>query len=234
MRVSISGSASRLVPAAVELADRRRPRRRCCSRSDARRAGDVVDRVARASGTARPGTAAAETRLCHCREAIGCGLRPPSLVSTTKPGRFSHSAAQPVGDPRPHARPAGDRRARVHERVRRVVVDLIGVHRADDADVVGDRADVRQELGDLLPRLAVLRELGTAGRRHFSSCPCSWAIGCPCVNDSGIGWPCMLGQRRLVVERLQVRRPAGHVQVDHPLGLRRAKWGMPPFHRPAR
>ena len=30
-----------------------------------------------------------------------------------------------------------------------------------------------------------------------------------------------LGQLRLVVERLQVRRPAGHVQVDDALGLRR-------------
>ena len=41
----------------------------------------------------------------------------------------------------------------------------------------------------------------------------------PRVNDSGIGWPVHLGQGRLIVERLQVRRAAGHVQVDDPLDL---------------
>ena len=50
----------------------------------------------------------------------------------------------------------------VHERVRRVVVDLLGRHRADDADLVGDPGDVREQVGDLLPRLPVLVEL--AGR----------------------------------------------------------------------
>ena len=60
-------------------------------------------------------------------------------------GQVVALAAQAVGDPRAHARPALDRRARVHERVRRVVVDLVGVHRADDAEVVGMAGDVREE-----------------------------------------------------------------------------------------
>ena len=46
---------------------------------------------------------------------------------------------QAVGDPRAHARPAGELRAGLHERDRRVVVDRLGLHRADEADVVGDR-----------------------------------------------------------------------------------------------
>ena len=33
-------------------------------------------------------------------------------------------------------------RAGVHERVGRIVIDRLGRHRADDADVVRDRADV--------------------------------------------------------------------------------------------
>ena len=41
----------------------------------------------------------------------------------------------------------------------------------------------------------------------------------PWVNDSGIGLPCILASVGLGVERLQVRRPAGHVEVDDPLGL---------------
>ena len=71
-------------------------------------------------------------------------------------GQVVALGAQAVDDPRAHAGPAGDRRARVHERVGRVVVDLLGLHRADDADVVGDAADVREEVADRLPRLAEL------------------------------------------------------------------------------
>ena len=40
-----------------------------------------------------------------------------------------------------------------------VVVDLLGLHRADDADVVGDARDVREEVGDLVAGLAVLLEI---------------------------------------------------------------------------
>ena len=30
---------------------------------------------------------------------------------------------------------------------------------------------------------------GNCGARQFSFWPCSWAICCPWVNDSGMGWP---------------------------------------------
>ena len=43
--------------------------------------------------------------------------------------------------------------------MRRIVVDLLGVHRADDADVVGNAADVREQVGDFLAGLAVLLEI---------------------------------------------------------------------------
>jgi hypothetical protein len=43
--------------------------------------------------------------------------------------------------------------------VRRVVVDRLGGHRADDADVIRDLLDVGEQLGDLLPVLADLVEL---------------------------------------------------------------------------
>ena len=47
-------------------------------------------------------------------------------------------AAESVEQPRAHCRPAADRRARVHEGVCGVVVDRLCLHRAQDADVVGD------------------------------------------------------------------------------------------------
>ena len=77
----------------------------------------------------------------------------------------------------------------VHEGVGRVVVDLLGLHRADDADVVGDPGDVREQVGDFLARFAVLLELARrpAGlQRVFCSCASCW----PLVNDSGNGLPC--------------------------------------------
>ena len=40
----------------------------------------------------------------------------------------------------------------------------------------------------------------------------------PLVNDSGIGWPCIRASSGLESKRLQVRRPARHVEVDDPLG----------------
>ena len=57
-------------------------------------------------------------------------------------------AAEAVADPRAHARVAGLLVAGVDERDGRVVVDRLGVHRFDDADVVGDRLHVRQEVAD--------------------------------------------------------------------------------------
>ena len=44
------------------------------------------------------------------------------------------------------------------ERDRRVVVDRLGVHRLDEAEIVGDRRRVRQQLADPGAALAVLRE----------------------------------------------------------------------------
>ena len=53
-------------------------------------------------------------------------------------------AAQAVVHPRAHAGPPGDLRAGLEERDRRVVVDRVGEHRADDAEVVDDFGGVRQ------------------------------------------------------------------------------------------
>ena len=121
--------------------------------------------------------------------------------------------------------------------MRRVVVDLLGGHRPDDADLVGDARDVREQVGDLLPRLAVPVEL--AGRP---------ARGEDLVLELGELLPLRerLGERlavqllepRLVVEALELRRPAGHAEVDHPPGLdrqvRRVEHAPPAIARPGR
>ena len=48
--------------------------------------------------------------------------------------------------------------ARVHEELGRRVVELIGPQAAHDGDVVGHVGQVREQLGEDLPRLAVLLE----------------------------------------------------------------------------
>ena len=135
-------------------------------------------------------------------------------------GQVVAFAAQAVVDPGAHRRAAADGRARVHERVGRIVVDLLGDHRLDDANVVGHLAVPGQEVADPLPALAVLSRTASSAPGTSSSLPCNCAIGWPLVNDSGIGLPSSSGQLGLVVERFQVRRSARHAEKDDALHAR--------------
>ena len=128
--------------------------------------------------------------------------------------------AQTVEKPGAHARAALDDRARVEEGMRGVVVDLLGLKGADDAEVVGDRADVREDVGEFHARLAPLLEFegATTGLED---------------RILELGDLLTLGERfreRLVVEfledwfvveELQMGRTAGHAEEDDSLGLHR-------------
>ena len=80
----------------------------------------------------------------------------PWLASLPVPCEIMHDerrqvlglAAQAVAEPRPEARPAGLLDAGLDERDGRVVVDRLGVHRPDEAHVVGDLAGVRQQFAE--------------------------------------------------------------------------------------
>src|SRR4051794_20598759 len=63
-------------------------------------------------------------------------------------------ATQAVVHPSAHARPPGQLAAGLEEGDCRVVVDRLGVHRADDADLVGNASRVRQEITDHRATLA--------------------------------------------------------------------------------
>ena len=131
-------------------------------------------------------------------------------------------AAQPVMHPRAHARAAGDLRSGLEERDRRIVVDRLGEHRADDAQVVDDLGGVRQQVGDPGAAAAVLREPelrpGERQRRLVAR-----HAGEPLALAHRIGQLLAVArlEQRLVIERLELRRPAGHEQVDDALGLGR-------------
>ncbi len=66
--------------------------------------------------------------------------------------------SEAVGHPRPHAGATHDLVARVHEDLGRGVVELRGVDRAHDRELVRDLAQVWQEVGDLRSGLPALLE----------------------------------------------------------------------------
>lgn len=55
---------------------------------------------------------------------------------------------EPVGHPRAHRGAAGDLGTGVHEHVGGIVIDGLGGHRANEAEVIDDGADVGEEGGD--------------------------------------------------------------------------------------
>ena len=107
-------------------------------------------------GTARPGRRSAGSRSPSSPRRRWC---PSAGAEDDEAGQVLRLAAQAVGRPRAEARPAELLRAGVHEDLRRRVVERVGDHRLDDRDVVDDLGQVRQQLRQLGPALAVLGEL---------------------------------------------------------------------------
>ena len=136
--------------------------------------------------------------------------------------------AQAVEQPGAHARASFDDGTRVEEGMGRVVVDLLGLHRADDAEVVGDRTDVREDVGELHARLAPLLEFErtAAGLEHGAlELGDLLALG----ERFREGLSVEFLQDRLIVEELEVGRAARHAEEDDALGLHREVRG---FERP--
>ena len=78
-----------------------------------------------------------------------------------KPRKILAQRTETIVHPGTHARSMGDDRTGVHEGVSGVVVDLLGHHRTDDGDVVGDGCDVREVTADDLAALAMAAEGGS-------------------------------------------------------------------------
>jgi hypothetical protein len=95
------------------------------------------------------------------------------------------------------------------------VVEGVGDHRFDDAQLVGHARRVRQQLRKLGAALAVSGELELrpeqSGIRVDERRPV--ALQQPRGRQRAV----QLGERRLVVEQLEVARRAGHEQEDHVL-----------------
>src|SRR5437868_303100 len=101
----------------------------------------------------------------------------------------------------------------------RVVIDRLSAERADDANLVGDGAKMREYLADFLARLAVLLERMLRGKA-LQLLTLKLRDRLPLGERLGHRLAVHFGQLRLVVERFQVRRPARHRQEDNPLSSR--------------
>ena len=216
MRVSISGS-----PASA-----RRTRFRSVTRSiDSRRAPAVYavgirheqHRIALRSELDalihRRKKSAAPARLAAVRRVL-------AREQHDKAGQIAAFAAEPVGQPRANARPAEHLAAGVHEDLPGRVIELRRVERSDDRDLVGDRRKMRQQFRELGARLAVLLERERRSEQPRRSLDEREPLAFRDELRRNL-LAVVLLQRRLVVEQIELRRRAGHEQINDVLRLRR-------------
>ena len=122
-------------------------------------------------------------------------------------------AAQTVGDPRTHRRTPDHVGAGVHQRDGRLVIRNIRVHRADDADVFRNAADIGPQLAHFGVGFAVARELER--RLHQVA-----GLALRENRAAGQRLPVVLLQHRLGIEGVHVRHAAVREQENDPLGAR--------------
>jgi hypothetical protein len=153
------------------------------------------------------------------RPVLGAADRPAAGIEHHAEARqvLVHGA-ETVVYPRPQARSAAEDFAAVHLQHGRAVLRRVGGHRVDECDVVDAAADVREQVADPLAALAVLLELpprlddaalvllaATAGSLHLDGLV---------VHADHAG---------LIVERVDLARPAVHEQKDDALRLGSAR-----------
>src|SRR5439155_24804267 len=126
-----------------------------------------------------------------------------------------------IQHPRTHRTAARNGRAGVHERVRLVMIDGVGDHRADDADVVGHAADVWKQFADFLTG-PTAKGKGKLWRKTNQLLILKLGNLLSFGERVGHGLPVEPGKLRFVVKSLQVRRPPSHVKEDYPFGA----WGI--------
>jgi len=122
--------------------------------------------------------------------------------------------------------------ARVHEDLRRRVIELRGVHRPDDGDVVGVLRQSREEIAHDLSRLPMRPEL--EGGAEQSRSPLN--EGEPLAGDQLLRnrLSVVLVERRFGIEEIELRWAPGHEEVDDPLGLGGNRDGERRLPRPFR
>ena len=131
-------------------------------------------------------------------------------------GEFPRFAAQSVDQPRAECWPPRNRRnSSVHVANRNLVTIESRVHRPNDADIVGNRPNVREEFRDLCTALASVGEFPGTAQQFFTR-----AIHKAVFHITRVIFSGAFLQFRFGVQQVHVRRTAMHEQRDHCIGLR--------------
>ena len=101
------------------------------------------------------------------------------------------------------------------------MVDVLGIHRLDEAQIVGDTTDMGEPFTNSCSALPAALELCT--RPHHDLLLIGRHGRQPLAVSNGVRQQCSLQlcETRLPVEQLNLRRPARLRQVNHPLCARR-------------
>ena len=127
-----------------------------------------------------------------------------------KSGHVLVVAAQAVGHPRAEAGTHLARLAAIHEQQRRLVIGHVGLHRANDTDVINAGGRLFEELADLDAALSVFFELEGGPPRGTGL-----ALGVV-VDGDLLAMPAI--ERGLGIEGVDVRGPSIGEDVDDALG----------------
>ena len=132
--------------------------------------------------------------------------------------------AKPVSDPRPHRRRAVAGRTGVKQHLCWRVIELIGVHRLHEREVIRQTGQRRIHVADPLAVLPVLLE--RVRRAQQFGMPLDERQP-PALDELlRARLVVQLVQLRLVVEQVQLRRRTGHVQVNDVFDLARQRRQM--------
>ena len=134
-------------------------------------------------------------------------------------GEVAVLAAEAVARPGAEARAAGDLVAGQELRHGGRMVDLVGVHRAHDAEVVGDGLEVRQPFADALAALPAAFELRGGGLDELLLPGGHGGQSLAATHGFGQLGAGELHEAGLLVEELDLRRAPGLGQEDDALGL---------------
>ena len=137
-------------------------------------------------------------------------------------GQVGIAAAEAVGHPRADARPARELRAGLHESDRGIVIDRLGVERADDRPLVGEARHVRHQLAEPRAALAILIELEHARRDREFRLPAGHGRQPLSFADARRQvFAAPRRELRLRVEKVHLRRRAALEKIDDALRLGR-------------
>ena len=146
----------------------------------------------------------------------------PRRNQHNKPRQVLRLAPQPVAHPTANTRPPRNLRPRLQKRHRRVMVNRLGMQTPHHRQVINDLRRMRQQIAHPCPALPVPRK-AELRRHHRKTRLLPRHPRQPLPPPDRIRQLGLVNvlQLRLIVKGLQLRRPPGLKQVNHPLRPRR-------------